>query len=51
MSDAEVETKFRLLAAGVLSPPKVDRLLEKLWTLDALADAGDIVRLTHAGAP
>ena len=49
MSDGEVEAKFRKLAAGVLTPAGTERLLEALWKLDALPDAGEIVRLTKAG--
>ena len=50
MSDAEVETKFRKLASAVLDPRRTDRLLESLWRLEELPDAGEIVRLTNAGA-
>ena len=46
MSDAEVEAKFRSLATKVLSAAGADRLLERLWALDTLAEAGEIVRLT-----
>ena len=48
MSDAEIEAKFRGLAAQVLSNWQADRLLEKLWQLEKLADAGECVRLTVA---
>jgi 2-methylcitrate dehydratase len=48
MSEAEVEEKFHKLAQGTLAPERVDRLLERLWNLESLADAGDIVRLTAA---
>jgi 2-methylcitrate dehydratase len=48
MSDDEVEAKFRGLAAEVLKPEQIERLLEKLWTLEELPDAGEIVRLTKA---
>jgi 2-methylcitrate dehydratase len=49
LSDAEVEAKFRGLAAAVLKPAQTDRLLAALWKLEDLADAGEIVRLTVAG--
>lgn len=49
MSDAEVERKFRGLAAPVLAVDAADRLLERLWRLEDLADAGEIVRLTVPG--
>jgi hypothetical protein len=48
MSEAEVERKFRRLAGGVLPDAKVDRLLERLWTLDAADDVGEVVRMTIA---
>ena len=49
MSESEIEEKFRGLAAGVLAPAQTDRLLERLWKLEELPDAGEIVRLTLAG--
>jgi 2-methylcitrate dehydratase len=48
MSDVEVEAKFRKLAAHVLGPARVDRLLEAMWRLDKLDDAGEVLRLTVA---
>ena len=48
MSDAEVEAKFRKLAGGVLPPDRTGRLLERLWKLENVADAGELVRLTVA---
>ena len=47
MSDAEVEAKFRALAAPVGSA-QTDRLLDALWKMEDIADAGEIVRLTVA---
>jgi len=49
MSDAELESKFRRLAAAVLSRGEADRLLDALWRLETLPDCGEIVRLTTAG--
>ena len=49
MSDAEVEGKFRKLAREVLDEERTERLLKALWGLEALDDAGEIVRLTKAG--
>ena len=46
MSDAEVEAKFRGLAQNVLKPAQTDRLLEVLWKIEDVADAGEIVQLT-----
>lgn len=51
MSDAEVEAKFRGLAKNVLEPAQADRLLEALWKIEHVADAGEIVRLTAAARP
>jgi 2-methylcitrate dehydratase len=48
MSDAEIEAKFRKLAREVLDESRTSRLLESLWRLEELPDAGDIVRLTQA---
>ena len=50
MSDGELETKFRKLAKSVLKDTETDRLLEQLWSLDKLEDAGEIIRLTKAGS-
>ena len=46
MSDAEVEAKFRSLARVVMKPDAADRLLETLWKVETLKDAGEIIRLT-----
>jgi hypothetical protein len=46
MSESEVEEKFRKLAANVLPISQTDRLLETLWRLEDVADAGELVRLT-----
>jgi 2-methylcitrate dehydratase len=46
MSDAEVEAKFRGLAQNALTPAQTDRLLQALWKVEDVADAGEIVRLT-----
>ena len=48
MTDAEIEGKFRPLAAQVLSTAQTGRLLEKLWQIETLPDAGECVRLTVA---
>jgi 2-methylcitrate dehydratase len=47
MSNAEVEAKFHKLAREVLSEERAERLLESLWRLEELGDAGEIVRLTQ----
>ncbi|OGA44811.1 MAG: hypothetical protein A3G24_25935 [Betaproteobacteria bacterium RIFCSPLOWO2_12_FULL_62_13] len=48
MSEAEVEAKFRKLAKEVLATAQSDRLMERLWKLEDVTDAGEIVRLTMA---
>lgn len=48
ISDVELEAKFRKLAANVLEPARTDRLLDKLWKMEDMPDAGEIVRLTVA---
>lgn len=49
MSDAEVEAKFRSLAVPALGEARATRLLERLWRLEEVADAGEILRLTATG--
>jgi 2-methylcitrate dehydratase len=49
MSDSEVEAKFRSLAERVQPSAATDRLLERLWKLEAAGDAGELMRLTAAG--
>jgi 2-methylcitrate dehydratase len=46
MDDADIEKKFRTLARKVLPDAKIDALLARLWQLEALQDAGEILRLT-----
>ncbi len=48
LSDAEIEGKFRPLAAQVLGAAQTDRLLKTLWQIEDLADAGECVRMTVA---
>jgi 2-methylcitrate dehydratase len=48
MTETEIEAKFRPLAAQVLSAGQTDRLLDTLWHIEDLADAGECVRLTVA---
>ncbi|MFT5449993.1 MAG: 2-methylcitrate dehydratase [Gammaproteobacteria bacterium] len=46
MLDVEIEGKFRGLAQDVLPEPQTTRLLERLWKLDEIEDAGSIPQLT-----
>lgn len=48
MSDADVEAKFRKLAAGVLASERIDALLEIMWDMEHLRDAGVLARATIA---
>lgn len=48
MTDAEINSKFRPLAEQVLSTTQIDQLLEKLWQIEKLPDAGECIRLTVA---
>ena len=44
MTDAELEAKFRALAATELAPAQIERLVEQCWSLSKLADASVIAR-------
>lgn len=44
MSDADLEAKFRGLAAGILSDAETSRLIELCWNLGKLKDAGEVAR-------
>lgn len=45
MSDADLETKFRGLVAGVLPERRIRQLIDACWSLESLEDAGEIARL------
>ena len=47
MTDAEMEEKFRLLAAKQLSADRVDNLLHLLWGIGSLPHAGAILAATQ----
>jgi 2-methylcitrate dehydratase len=49
MSEAEIEAKFRPLAAGVLKPAQIDGLLAALWRLEEHADIHELMALTVGG--
>ena len=44
LSDAELETKFRGLADGVLSLPQIETALQICRDLETTSDAGDLAR-------
>ena len=45
MTDAEVEHKFRTLVEPRYGKEKADQILAACWTLEKLANAGDLIRL------
>ena len=44
MSNAELEAKFSELAAGILPPDRIRRLMDLCWAVEHLESAGDIAR-------
>ncbi len=49
LTDAEVEDKFRSLAAEHLSADRIDALLAHLWRIDEAPDLTELFRLTRFG--
>ena len=49
MTDAEVEGKFRPLAAAVLDGAQTDRLLSLLWKLDEQPNVNALMKATVGG--
>jgi 2-methylcitrate dehydratase len=49
MTDAEVEGKFRALAAGKMSERRQDRVLAALWKLEELTDVSGLLALFADG--
>ena len=47
MTDAEMEEKFRGLAARYLPAQRVDALLKQLWALESLPKVGTLVEMTR----
>lgn len=48
LTDAEIEDKFRTLAARVSGCSRAEELVEAVWTLDGSDDAGELMRLARA---
>jgi 2-methylcitrate dehydratase PrpD len=48
MSDADLEEKFRELVDGILPAAQADKLIDSCWSVDALADAGELSRAARA---
>ncbi len=45
MTDTEVERKFASLCHGLLTPPKIQRVLDRLWELEKIKDASEVLSL------
>lgn len=50
VTDAQLDEKFRVLAGSVLPKARVGRLLETLWQLERVDDAGEIIKLCRMPA-
>jgi hypothetical protein len=48
MTDAQLESKFKGLAEGVLPAGRVSRLMDFCWNLEKAADAAQLARLAAA---
>jgi len=46
-TDEELENKFRSLAPFVLPQPRVDRLVETIWSLEKLGNVRQLIRLCY----
>ncbi len=46
-TDKELESKFRSLAPSVLPKPRVDRLVETIWSLEKLGNVRQLIRLCY----
>jgi 2-methylcitrate dehydratase PrpD len=49
MSDAEIEAKVRALARPGRLGSRVDMIIDRIWRLDELADAGELSAMLSAG--
>ena len=50
LSDREIEDKVRGLAAGLVEPQQIERLIETCWGLDRLDDLSRLTRLLVIGS-
>ena len=48
MTDAQLESKFMGLAAGILPPDRVRTTMDLCWRIEQLTDAGAIARSAMA---
>jgi hypothetical protein len=44
MTDHDLETKFTDLAEGILKPEQIQKLIGLCWSVEKLANAGDIAK-------
>ncbi len=51
LTDAEVESKFGALCAGLLSPEQQSTILRALWNMDQAVDAGEVIGLMKVEQP
>ena len=49
MTDGEMEQKFRSLASRHLPAARVDALAQRIWALEDLPEAAELVELTRIG--
>jgi 2-methylcitrate dehydratase PrpD len=45
MSDSEIESKFRMLATGVLPLDQIEKIIEAVWHLDEFEDSREFAFL------
>lgn len=50
LTDAEIEKKFRTLAAGVLARERIEQALAAAWRLEELRDVGELLEIFQFGA-
>ena len=48
LTDAEVEDKFRSLAAGIIPQGRTDALLGRLWQLEDVEHIGEVIGRARA---
>ena len=47
MTDADIETKFMGLCAGLLTPARCSEILTAVWDLDKISDIGEVTHLVR----
>ena len=51
MSDAEVESKFNEMCRAMLQPERCQEILDALWSLEDVQDAGEVLELVRIEKP